>query len=209
MPGTIAEFKERRVDFDDDIYPYQSMSENRGIGRIEIKTINHILDLSNLNITEARGSIASLQKDNNNATWITGGIWELNSRNLGDEININSGPPKFDATVNMVRPNNKDGHSHRISNFMFVDGSIYSNDKSSSLILNGTATVNTEVGSFSDTPISIIIRSNGSITSPIDKETNTINPKWTPEEGTIGVWIDPEKVQDHFGNTPLYGIVKK
>ena len=81
--NTIAEFKERRMDYNDDIYPYQSMSENRGIGRIEIKTINHILTLSNLNITEARGSITSLQNDNSNLTWITGGQWNLYSTNSG------------------------------------------------------------------------------------------------------------------------------
>ena len=85
----------------------------------------------------------------------------------------------------MVRQDNKDGHSHNISNFILSDGSIHSNDESSTLILNGTATINTEDGSFSDTPISIIIRSNGSIASSIGENTNIINPKWIPEGGTI------------------------
>ena len=34
---TIANFEEKRQKFNDKIYPFQSMSENRGIGKIEIK----------------------------------------------------------------------------------------------------------------------------------------------------------------------------
>jgi hypothetical protein len=34
---TVANFEEKRPEFNDKIYPYQSMSENRGIGKIEIK----------------------------------------------------------------------------------------------------------------------------------------------------------------------------
>jgi len=207
--NTIAEFKERRTDYNEGIYPYQSMSENRGIGRVEIKTINHILTLSNLNITEAKGSITSLQNDNSNLTWITGGQWKLYPTNPGHNVRNNSNALEFNATVHMVRPDNKDRHSHNISNFILADGSIHSNDKSSTLILNGTAMINTEDGSFSDTPISIIIRSNGSISSSINKNSNIIYPKWIPEGGTIEVWIDPERVNSHFGNTPIYGNVKK
>ena len=35
--ATVATFKENRSEFNDDIYPYQSMSENRGIGQIEVR----------------------------------------------------------------------------------------------------------------------------------------------------------------------------
>jgi len=34
---TVANFEEKRPKFNANIYPYQSMSENRGIGKIEIK----------------------------------------------------------------------------------------------------------------------------------------------------------------------------
>ena len=34
---TVARFEEKRPKFNDQIYPFQSMSENRGIGKIEVK----------------------------------------------------------------------------------------------------------------------------------------------------------------------------
>ena len=34
---TLAVFKENRPDYNENIYPYQSMSENRGIGKIEVR----------------------------------------------------------------------------------------------------------------------------------------------------------------------------
>jgi dolichyl-phosphate-mannose-protein mannosyltransferase len=34
---TVAKFEEKRPKFNDQIYPFQSMSENRGIGKIEVK----------------------------------------------------------------------------------------------------------------------------------------------------------------------------
>jgi hypothetical protein len=34
---TVANFEEKRPKFNGNIYPYQSMSENRGIGKVEIK----------------------------------------------------------------------------------------------------------------------------------------------------------------------------
>jgi Dolichyl-phosphate-mannose-protein mannosyltransferase len=35
--SVIANFRESRPDYDDNIYPYQSMSENRGIGNIQVR----------------------------------------------------------------------------------------------------------------------------------------------------------------------------
>jgi hypothetical protein len=34
---TLANFEEKRQKFNDWIYPFQSMSENRGIGKIEVR----------------------------------------------------------------------------------------------------------------------------------------------------------------------------
>ena len=34
---TVAKFEEKRPKFNDEIYPFQSMSENRGIGKIEVR----------------------------------------------------------------------------------------------------------------------------------------------------------------------------
>ena len=75
-------------------------------------------------------------------------------------------------------------------------------------MFNGTGTVETDVGLYSDVPMSINIIDEDPIIVSIDTQTNEIKPEWIPGGGTIGVLID-ERVQDHFGSTPIYGGIKR
>ena len=76
------------------------------------------------------------------------------------------------------------------------------------IVFNGTASVETDVGLYSDVPISIKIYDEGPAIVSIDTQTNEIKPQWIPQGGTIGILID-ERIEDHFGNTPVYGNVKR
>ena len=206
---TIASFNEKRPKFNDEMYPYQSISENRGIGKIEIKALNHILEnisegLSNLQITGAKGPIASLQNDENNTTWITRGQWTLTAENQ-----INSSEVKFYATLDMVKPDNTESHEYKFGDFNLKSSSVKSNINSTNLILNGTTTISSKNGFYTTVPISINIHDEGPVESLIDVQTKTVNPTWTPKGGVIEILIEPGRFNDHFGNTPIYGLIKK
>ena len=158
-------------------------------------------------IDHSGGGFTSLQTDADNTTWITTGDWELVSEPSND-TQSNSSVVNFSATVGMRGTDNSDGHEHKISEFRLTNSSIASDEGGSEIIFNGTATIETDVGLYSDVPISIKIDDDGPVIVSIDTQTNQIKPQWIPRGGTIGVLID-ERVQDHFGNTPVYGDIKK
>jgi hypothetical protein len=55
------------------------------------------------------------------------------------------------------------------------------------IVLNGTATVIMKGVPHTGVPISISVLN----------------------EGTMRLWIDPTKTNNHFGNTPIYGTVSR
>lgn len=54
-------------------------------------------------------------------------------------------------------------------------------------VYNGTATITMRQGPVTDVPMSIKAMDNNA----------------------ISVWIDPTKIQNHFGNTPIFGTIEK
>jgi hypothetical protein len=166
------------------------------------------INLDNLYIAGAGGTFTSLQNGSDNITWITSGKWTVSADPSGEQSK-NSSSIAFNATVDMVQTDNPNSHKNEISNFSFTNGSINSTDVSSTLILNGSASIDTELGSYVDVPISIKIIDKEPIIVSIDTQNNRLLPKWVPGGGTISLWIDSQKVDNHFGNTPVYGIVKK
>jgi hypothetical protein len=163
--------------------------------------------LGNVVIDHAGGDFTSLQTDNENKTWITSGTWDL----VSDPINVNqsnSSTVNFNATIDMKGTDNSDGHKHQVSEFNLENSSIGSSDEGSVLEFNGTASIETDVGLYSDVPISIKIMDAAPAIVTIDTQTNKIQPQWIPEGGTISLSID-ERVEDHFGKTPIYGKVRK
>jgi hypothetical protein len=161
---------------------------------------NHLI------VDHAGGRFTSLQSDAANTTWIAMGRWDLVS-NSSNSIQSNSNAVQFNATIDMRTIDNLAKHSHNISGLKLVNISSNSNPGSFTIVINGTATIDTPNGPHTSVPISIRI---------IDKAQDSSFPeatggkigKWIPEDGTISLLID-KSVQDHFGNTPVYGSVRK
>jgi hypothetical protein len=108
----------------------------------------------------------------------------------------------------MVTTNNSEGHDHDINSFQLNGGTLESTTEGSIIVWNGTASLETDDGLYTDVPISVKIIDESPITVSIDTQSNSITPKWLPGGGLISVWIDPEAIEDHFGNTPVYGGIR-
>jgi hypothetical protein len=117
--------------------------------------------------------------------WVAAGYWELESDmpllgagTEGTQPTVTS----FDAIIEMTRY--ADGtflHQHTISDFM--QSAILHTDANSTTI-NGTATVVTEEGPTENVPIFITLQNN-----------------------LISIGIDPIATENHFGPTPISGII--
>lgn len=133
------------------------------------------------------GIIASLQlaPDRLAPEWVTAGYWELESDmslfgagSEGTEPTVNS----FDAVVEMTRL--ADGmflHTHTFSDFR---QSAILHTAENTTTINGTATVVTETGPTENVPVFITLQNN-----------------------LISIAVDPVLTEDHFGPTPITGII--
>ena len=149
--------------------------------------------VNSLNFTSAAGNIASLQ---NNASgrqaWLLSGTWEmLVFKPRFEENKIKPPTVTFDSIFDMVRLNRAAKHGHTISlsdfNLTSVNNFMNSTDHVSRSTFNGTSKITMQGSSQNNVPTSIKIM----------------------DEGTISLWIDPSKINNHFGNTPIYGIISK
>ena len=147
----------------------------------------------------AFGTIASMQNDENgNPTWILSGLWEGSLTNktqggMGNQSTATANASTATANLpnatlhskfNMVMTNGSAMHDHEISDFTLTNISMPDN---STRIYNGTMTITMKQGPVSDVPISI-------------KEMDS---------NAVSIWIDPTKINNHFGNTPIYGVIAK
>ena len=146
----------------------------------------------------ASGTIASIQNDQDGrSTWLLSGAWKGAIINIDEQqskvdksastsIDGNSDmtlpTAVFEANFDMVMLNGSSLHQHSIYNFTLSDISM-TNDKNS--VVNGTATISMKDTPINDVPISIKILNNN----------------------VISIWTDPNKINDHFGNTPIYGQI--
>ena len=90
--------------------------------------------------------------------------------------------PVFDATFEMVMVNGLGLHRHSLTNFALTK---ISTQNKSAAEFNGTAAISLKKGPVSDIPISVKFMGNH----------------------TISIWLDPGKIQSHFGSTPIFGTV--
>ena len=133
------------------------------------------------------GTISSVQNgENGNPAWVLFGHWKSNLANnqslVEGQGNGTLGGESFNAQFEMVRLNGSAGHTHTITNFVASNSSQVNN---STMIFNGTATASMREGPVTDIPSSITITG--------DK--------------VISILLDPSKVSNHYGNTPVYGLV--
>jgi hypothetical protein len=181
-----------------------SSSTNVTQAGVDSDDSSRVIDLL---IEHAGGGFTSLQTDADNQTWIATGTWDLVS-DPANAVQSNSSAAQFNATIDTRQTDNSQGHEHKISEFNLVNSTIGSGSEGTNISFNGTATVETDVGLYSEVPISIRIIDGAPAIVAIDTQTNEIKPQWVPSGGTISLLID-ERVQDHFGNTPIYGDIKE
>jgi hypothetical protein len=159
-----------------------------------ISTIN--ASINKLNFTSATGTIASLQNDaSGKPAWIVSGQWQiLVFKPRLEESQSKPATVIFNTLFDMVRPDGTALHTHTISsafNLTSISNSVNNNNHLSSTTINGTAKLVTiglpNMVSMSNinVPVSVKI---------IDRS-------------AFSLWIDPSKIGNHFGNTPIYGIV--
>ncbi|MCC2647222.1 MAG: uncharacterized protein K0R16_25 [Nitrososphaeraceae archaeon] len=134
------------------------------------------------------GTISSIQNDESgNPAWVVSGHWKgnllSNQSNVTSQGNISSSSgPTFNASVEMIMLNGTAAHTHTITNFVLANTSMPNN---MTRIFNGTSTASMREGPVTDIPTGISIMG--------DK--------------VISIWLDPSKINNHFGNTPIYGTV--
>jgi hypothetical protein len=134
------------------------------------------------------GTISSIQNnENGNPAWVVSGHWKANL--LSNQSNVtsqgnksSSSGPTFNASVEMIMLNGTAAHTHTITNFVLANTSMPNN---MTRIFNGTSTASMREGPVTDIPTGISIMG--------DK--------------VISIWLDPSKINNHFGNTPIYGTV--
>jgi hypothetical protein len=151
----------------------------------------------------AFGTIASLQNDENgNPAWIVSGIWKgslsMNNKTQGADGNQMTTTTTANATAatgslpnatfnskfNMVMTNGSALHDHKIYDFRLTDITMPNN---STTVYNGTATITMRQGPVPNVPVSIK----------------------SMESNVISIWVDPTKIENHFGNTPIFGTIEK
>ena len=186
----------------------QGDSETSNINATQSGQTTNSVNLNNLLIEHAGGGFTSLQTDNDSITWITSGKWDLLSTPSVAGISTPN-TVIFNATIDMRTTNNSGGHAHKVYDFKLTDGSIVSDEEGSVLIFDGTSSVETPFGLYTEVPINIKIMDGGPAIVSIDSQSNTIKPKWIPKGGTISLSIDEQKVDDHFGSTSIYGNVRR
>ena len=145
----------------------------------------------------AFGTIASLQNDENgNPTWIVSGLWKgslsMDNKTQGNQsatANATAATGSlpnatFHSKVNMVMTNGSAMHNHEIYDFTLTDMSMP--DKTTT-VYNGTATITMRQGPVSNVQVGIK----------------------SIESNVLSIWVDPTKINNHFGNTRIFGTIEK
>lgn len=143
----------------------------------------------------ASGTIASIQNDENgNPTWLVSGHWNgfvpsMTKNKATTEANV-SESAEFNAIFDMVMKNGSAQHQHKIYNFTLTDDTFDSMNmpwsENSTVTIDGTTTVTMKDGPVHDVPVTQIVQGD-----------------------VISISIDPNMTNNHFGDTPIYGIAKK
>src|SRR5215469_10423278 len=135
-----------------------------------------------VSLNTATGTIASIQNGKNGKPeWILSGAWDFK--------NMNTNSPTFNSTFNMAMLNGSEPHMHTIKDFKLSVSAGHASTSQGNFTkvaakYNGTATVIMKGKPITNVPISINLMGH-----------------------VMSLWIDPTKVMNHFGNTPIYGFV--
>jgi hypothetical protein len=132
------------------------------------------------NATILRGEIGSIQGAEGPFAWSTAGDWMMQ---LDGPLEGRPQPKiqSFNATIHMVRLDGNVLHEHRIYNFNQSSVTQQGDDMTT---FNGTMTVTLREG-------------------PAENVAGYIQLLGD----SISIWVDPRAVQEHFGSTPIHGVV--
>jgi len=132
------------------------------------------------------GTISSVQLDKTGKPeWVLSGHWKSNLLNAFSNSTAGHGnqsfTPVFDAALRMVMVNGSALHSHAITNFKLLKVTSPNNNTKE---FNGTVTASMRNGPITEIPVSIKFLGNN----------------------VISVWLDPMKIKNHYGSTPIFGF---
>ena len=122
-----------------------------------------------------KGSISSISSDANSSQ----PKWILTGVYKMEDVNTS---PTFNTTFYMIKTDGTGKHIHSIYDFKLNTDPIV-NISNNSTILNGTSTITMKNGPVNDVPTQISLLG----------------------DSALSVSIDPSKVNNHFGNGPIYG----
>jgi hypothetical protein len=129
-----------------------------------------------------KGSLTSLQNDatDNSTQWIVSGVFKMDNVSNNTTSTTTAAPATLNASFYMMKTDGTSKHQHQIYDFnMTGQPSTIGN----STIYSGTSTVTMKDGPVQDVPTGIALL----------------------DGNAISIWVDPSKVNNHFGNTPIYG----
>jgi hypothetical protein len=136
------------------------------------------------------GVISSIQNDEQGQpAWVVAGFWMMEMASQNDTATSNTtgsigNITGFHAMLHMVRFNGSAMHTHEISNFTQVGDAVFDSSTNSTTI-SGTATITMREGPVPGVQMTIQIA----------------------QDKVIAISPDPAPLQNHFGDTPIYGIV--
>ena len=123
-------------------------------------------------------SVGIVENENGEPLWIISGTWRTNLSSNQTQPGDNS--TVLNANLEMIKPDGTAKHTHTLTNFVLTDIA----NQNNVTVFNGTGTISMPDTSFTNVPISIKV---------MNKNLATI-------------YIDPTKVDNHFGTKPIYGL---
>ena len=139
------------------------------------------------NHSGSMGAITGITNDaEGNPAWLLAGHWKLsyasNSSAIGSE-STSGNVTDLQATFAMVMLNGSAMHEHELSNFTQTEEATF----------NSTANATTYIGS------STITMREGPV--------NAVGTSVTVSDKVVKIELDPMSIDNHFGDSPIYGIV--
>jgi hypothetical protein len=133
-------------------------------------------NLSNSN--SLKGAITSIQNDaSGKPAWIISGVFKID--NYSNDTKTTTSPI-LNASFYMIKLDGTSPHTHTISDFKMTGSPQTSGNVTT---ISGTSTVTMKEGPVKNVPTTIKVF----------------------DRSAISFMFDPAKVQNHFGNTPIYG----
>ncbi len=125
-------------------------------------------------------SIGIVDDENGKPLWIIFGTWKSNLSNQTKQSQVEDNSTVLNSSYEMIKTDGTSRHTHTLTDYILTDVSIQNN----STIFNGTATISMHEGPVSGVPVNLQVFNSG-----------------------LGLlFIGPDKIDNHFGTKPIYGI---